>query len=123
MKRVALTGGIATGKSHVRAEFERLGVPTIDADERSLVTQRRQAHSALLPSSRASAPTIVNENGVARSAQAWRDRVQRPCCAPRSRTDHSSHGSRQDFSSMGVRGDSLALASLGHAVAAMTVAT
>ena len=33
MKRVALTGGIATGKSHVRAEFERLGVPTIDADK------------------------------------------------------------------------------------------
>ena len=32
MKRVALTGGIATGKSHVRAEFERLGAPTIDAD-------------------------------------------------------------------------------------------
>ena len=32
MRRVALTGGIATGKSHVRAEFEKLGVPTIDAD-------------------------------------------------------------------------------------------
>jgi dephospho-CoA kinase len=32
MRRVALTGGIATGKSHVRALFERLGVPTIDAD-------------------------------------------------------------------------------------------
>jgi dephospho-CoA kinase len=32
MKRVALTGGIATGKSHVRAQFEHLGVPTIDAD-------------------------------------------------------------------------------------------
>ena len=32
MKRVALTGGIATGKSVVRAEFERLGVPTVDAD-------------------------------------------------------------------------------------------
>lgn len=31
-RRVALTGGIATGKSHVRAEFERLGVPTIDSD-------------------------------------------------------------------------------------------
>lgn len=30
--RVALTGGIATGKSHVRAAFERLGVPTIDSD-------------------------------------------------------------------------------------------
>jgi dephospho-CoA kinase len=30
--RVALTGGIATGKSHVRAWFERAGAPTIDAD-------------------------------------------------------------------------------------------
>jgi dephospho-CoA kinase len=32
MRRVALTGGIATGKSHVRAQFESLGVPTIDSD-------------------------------------------------------------------------------------------
>jgi dephospho-CoA kinase len=32
VKRIALTGGIATGKSYVRAEFERLGVPTIDSD-------------------------------------------------------------------------------------------
>lgn len=31
-RRLALTGGIATGKSHVRAVFEELGVPTIDAD-------------------------------------------------------------------------------------------
>jgi dephospho-CoA kinase len=33
MKRVGLTGGIATGKSVVRSELERLGVPTIDADD------------------------------------------------------------------------------------------
>jgi dephospho-CoA kinase len=32
VQRVALTGGIATGKSHVRAWFEREGVPTIDSD-------------------------------------------------------------------------------------------
>jgi dephospho-CoA kinase len=32
VRRIALTGGIATGKSHVRSEFERLGVPTIDSD-------------------------------------------------------------------------------------------
>jgi len=32
VRRIALTGGIATGKSHVRASFEALGVPTIDAD-------------------------------------------------------------------------------------------
>ncbi len=30
--RIALTGGIATGKSHVRGRFDALGVPTIDAD-------------------------------------------------------------------------------------------
>jgi len=32
VRRVALTGGIATGKSHVRVQFESLGVPTIDSD-------------------------------------------------------------------------------------------
>ena len=32
VRRIALTGGIATGKSHVRARFESLGVPTIDSD-------------------------------------------------------------------------------------------
>ena len=32
VRRIALTGGIATGKSHVRAAFEELGVPTIDSD-------------------------------------------------------------------------------------------
>ena len=43
MKRVGLTGGIATGKSHVRAVFEALGVPTIDAD--------LLAHKAVAPGS------------------------------------------------------------------------
>jgi len=32
VRRIALTGGIATGKSYVRAKFDELGVPTIDAD-------------------------------------------------------------------------------------------
>jgi dephospho-CoA kinase len=32
VRRVALTGGIATGKSHVRARFESIGIPTVDAD-------------------------------------------------------------------------------------------
>ena len=32
MQRIALTGGIATGKSHVRARLEAAGIPTIDAD-------------------------------------------------------------------------------------------
>ncbi len=32
MLKVALTGGIGTGKSHVRSRFAARGVPTIDAD-------------------------------------------------------------------------------------------
>jgi dephospho-CoA kinase len=32
MLRIALTGGIATGKSHVLEQFRRLGVPCLDAD-------------------------------------------------------------------------------------------
>jgi dephospho-CoA kinase len=32
MKRIALSGGMGSGKSHVRAVFAALGVPTIDAD-------------------------------------------------------------------------------------------
>jgi dephospho-CoA kinase len=32
VRRVALTGGIATGKSHVRSRLESLGIPTLDAD-------------------------------------------------------------------------------------------
>ena len=33
MKKVALTGGIATGKSYVLDQFRRRGVPCLDADE------------------------------------------------------------------------------------------
>lgn len=32
MRRIALTGGIATGKSRVRARLEALGLPAVDAD-------------------------------------------------------------------------------------------
>ena len=31
--RVALTGGIATGKSYCLTQFAQLGVPVIDADQ------------------------------------------------------------------------------------------
>jgi dephospho-CoA kinase len=50
MKRVGLTGGIATGKSVVRAELERLGLPTIDADvvARDVVAPGTPALAAIL---------------------------------------------------------------------------
>ena len=50
VRRVALTGGIATGKSHVRAQFEALGVPTIDADvlSRRVVLPGTAGHAAIV---------------------------------------------------------------------------
>ena len=50
MNGVGHTGGIATGKSVVRAEFERLGVPTVDADviARDVVAQGTPALAAIL---------------------------------------------------------------------------
>ena len=50
VRRVALTGGIATGKSHVRESFERLGVATIDSD--------RLARDAVAPGSAGLAAVI-----------------------------------------------------------------
>lgn len=43
-RRIALTGGIGTGKSYVRSRFEALGVPSIDSD-----TLAREAVAAGTP--------------------------------------------------------------------------
>ena len=45
MFRVALTGGIATGKSHILMLFSSRGIPTIDADQvaREVVEPKRDA--------------------------------------------------------------------------------
>jgi dephospho-CoA kinase len=49
LRKVALTGGIATGKSYCLAEFARKGVPTIDADvlARSVVARGQPAWAAV----------------------------------------------------------------------------
>lgn len=49
MLRVALTGGIATGKSYVLARFAARGVPTVDADSlaREVVRPGRPAWTAI----------------------------------------------------------------------------
>jgi len=49
MRRVALTGGIATGKSHVLAWFTSRGVPTISADviARDVIRPGKPAWNAL----------------------------------------------------------------------------
>ncbi|MEX2271032.1 MAG: dephospho-CoA kinase [Vicinamibacterales bacterium] len=50
-KRVALTGGIATGKSHCLTLFAAAGVPTLDAD--------RLAHAALEPGAAGHAAVVA----------------------------------------------------------------
>jgi dephospho-CoA kinase len=54
--RVALTGGIATGKSYVLARLRERGIPVIDAD--------RIVHEALGPST-ATTEHILREFGTA----------------------------------------------------------
>jgi len=49
--RVALTGGIATGKSHVIGEMRRRGIPCLDADE--------LAHGVMVAGTEASAAIAV----------------------------------------------------------------
>ena len=50
--KVGLTGGLASGKSFIAAEFERLGAQVIHADQ--------LGHLALLPGGAAYAPTVAH---------------------------------------------------------------
>jgi len=64
--RAALTGGIATGKSHVLAAFARLGVPTIDADT--------LAHGAIAAGTPGAAAVMARFGGRIRLADGSIDR-------------------------------------------------
>ena len=63
MRRIALTGGIATGKTYVRQQFEKLGVPTSDADTRAreAVAPGTEGFAAVV---RAFGPDILEPSGV-----------------------------------------------------------
>ena len=63
MRRVALTGGIATGKSHVLAVFARAGVPTVDTDQlaRAVVEPGTPALDAIVSRF---GPQIVDPSGA-----------------------------------------------------------
>jgi dephospho-CoA kinase len=61
--RVALTGGIATGKSYVRSRFAALGVPTIDSDllAREAVANGSPGFDAVVA---AFGPSVVDSSGA-----------------------------------------------------------
>lgn len=67
MLRVALTGGIATGKSYCLARFASLGVPVIDAD--------RLARDAVAPGSRGLEAVVVRFGAAIRLPDGSLDRA------------------------------------------------
>ena len=67
VRRVALTGGIATGKSYCLARFAALGVPTIDADA--------LARQALAPGAPALAAVAARFGGAVFNADGDLDRA------------------------------------------------
>jgi dephospho-CoA kinase len=66
MRKVALTGGIATGKSWVRRRFAHHGVPTIDADT--------LAHAAVAPGTPGAARILKRFGTVVRAPDGGIDR-------------------------------------------------
>ena len=81
MKRIALTGGIGTGKTHVLRMIRRNGIPTLDADQvsRAVVDLGQPAHHTLrqyfgddyfLPNQQVNRPALANlifDNQAARA--------------------------------------------------------
>jgi dephospho-CoA kinase len=63
MLRVALTGGIGTGKSYVARRFEEAGVPVVDADRvaRDVVEPGTSALAAIV---RRFGPHVANDDGT-----------------------------------------------------------
>lgn len=68
MLKVALTGGIATGKSHVLERFRRLNVPCLDADA--------LAHGVMAPGTEASAAIAARFGAEVLDASGAVDRRQ-----------------------------------------------
>jgi dephospho-CoA kinase len=68
MLRVALTGGIASGKSYVRARLDALGLPTVDADV--------LAREAVLPGSPGLAAVVQRFGSQMLDAHGRLDRVR-----------------------------------------------
>lgn len=75
--RVALTGGIATGKSYVLACFADAGIPTVDADELARRAVRPGGSGALAIRARFG-PDVVRPNGTINRARLARRVFQDP---------------------------------------------
>src|SRR5689334_24562182 len=66
MQRIALTGGIATGKSYVLARFAARGVPCLDADEIAHGVMARGTEATAAIAARFGAEVLGSDGAVDR---------------------------------------------------------
>ena len=76
MLKIALTGGIATGKSYVLDQFRRRGVPCLDADELAHGVTAAGTEATAAIAARFGADVLAADGSVDR-AEARPDRVRR----------------------------------------------
>ena len=95
MLKIALTGGIATGKSYVLDRFRRRGVPCLDADELAHGVTAAGTEATAAIAARFGAD-ILAAGRLRRSREARADRVRRSAGAPRARSDRASGGLPRD---------------------------
>ena len=95
MLKVALTGGIATGKSYVLDEFRRRGVPCLDADALAHGVTAAGTEATAAIAARFGADVLA-AGRLRRSREARSDRVRRSVGAARARGDRAPGGLPRD---------------------------
>ena len=95
MLKVALTGGIATGKSYVLEQFRRRGVPCLDADMLAHGVMAAGTEATAAIAARFGAEILAADGSVDRR-KLGPDRVRRRVGAPRARGDRASGGLPRD---------------------------
>ena len=95
MLRVALTGGIATGKSYVLEQFRRRGVPCLDADELAHGVTAAGTEATAAIAARFGADVLAAD-GVRRSQRSSARSCSPTVGAPRSRGDRAPGGLSRD---------------------------
>ena len=90
MLRVALTGGIATGKSYCLQRFEALGAASIDADLLARAGRARRTRRRSRRSSRRFGRDVLLAGRLAGSRRARANRIRRPPRPRRSRIHRPS---------------------------------
>ena len=95
IRKIALTGGIATGKSYVADRLREAGVPMVDADvlAREVVAPGTPALAAIR---KRFGPDAVRRDGTMDRVRVGADRLQGQARPPRPRSHHPSRRHQGD---------------------------